>query len=172
MDLLTSMELETVVGQLLEQCGFTLALAESCTGGLVSHRITNVPGSSAYYKGSVTAYFNEIKEHLLWVKRDTLRQYGAVSEDVALEMAQGVRRLFCTDVGLAVTGIAGPSGGTRDKPVGLTYIALVAPDVERVNRHVWSGDRWENKERSAKAALYLLCCYLEERSATVGGPSQ
>jgi PncC family amidohydrolase len=163
MDPLTSMEPETVVGRLLEQRGFTLALAESCTGGLVSHRITNVPGSSVYYRGSVTAYSNEIKETVLQVKRDTLLQHGAVSEKAALEMAQGVRRLFQVDISLAVTGIAGPGGGTPDKPVGLTFVALAAPNVEKVDRYVWDGDRWENKEHSAEAVFGLLHCYLEDR---------
>lgn len=153
--------LEVTVGQLLKRRGFTLALAESCTGGLVSHRITNVPGSSVYYRGSVVAYSNEIKESILRVRSETLCRYGAVSERVALEMAQGVRRVFRTDVGLAVTGIAGPEGGAPDKPVGLTYTSLVAPGVERVERHVWSGNRLENKERSSEAVLDLLRRYLE-----------
>ncbi len=153
--------LQVTVGQLLKQRGFTLALAESCTGGLVSHRITNVPGSSVYYRGSVVAYSNESKESILRVQSETLYRYGAVSERVALEMAQGVRRVFRTDVGLAVTGIAGPEGGAPDKPVGLTYISLVAPDVERVEHHVWSGNRLENKERSSEAVLDLLRRYLE-----------
>jgi len=153
--------LEVVVGRLLKQRGFTLALAESCTGGLVSHRITNVPGSSVYYQGSVIAYSNEIKELALRVRHDTLQRYGAVSEHAALEMAQGVRRVFRTDIGLAVTGIAGPGGGTPEKPVGLIYIALAAPDVEKVARHVWSGSRQENKDRSAAAVLDLLRRYLE-----------
>ena len=155
--------LEIVVGRLLEQRRLTLALAESCTGGLVSHRITNVPGSSAYYHGSVIAYSNEIKELALQVRRDTLHRYGAVSEYAALEMAQGVRRAFHTDIGMAVTGIAGPDGGAPEKPVGLTFVSLAAPDVERVERHVWNGDRQENKERSSEAVLDLLRRYLEGR---------
>lgn len=153
--------IETVVGRLLKQRGLTLALAESCTGGLVSHRITNVPGSSAYYQGSAIAYSNEIKESILRVRPDTLHRYGAVSERTALEMARGARSAFCADVGLAVTGIAGPDGGTPEKPVGLIYISLVAPDVERVERYVWSGNRQENKERSSVAVLDLLRRYLE-----------
>ncbi|RLD00378.1 MAG: competence protein ComA [Chloroflexi bacterium] len=156
--------LEIVVGRLLKQRGLTLALAESCTGGLVSHRVTNVPGSSAYYLGSVIAYSNEIKEWILQVRRDTLHRHGAVSEQAALEMAQGVRRTFHADVGLAVTGIAGPGGGTPEKPVGLIYISLAALDVERVERHVWNGDRQENKNLSAEAVLDLLRRYLEDWS--------
>ena len=153
---------EIVVGRLLKQRGFKLAMAESCTGGLVGHRITNVSGSSAYYQGSITAYSNEIKEQMLQVKRETLSRHGAVSEQTALEMAQGVRRAFHADIGLAVTGIAGPHGYTPEKPVGLTYIALAAPDIEIVERYVWSGDRRENKACSAEAVLDLLRRYLED----------
>lgn len=155
--------LEIIVGRLLKQCGMALAVAESCTGGLVSHRVTNVPGSSAYYRGSVTAYSNEIKELLLHVQRDTLERYGAVSGQTAREMAQGVRQALCADIGVSVTGIAGPDGGTPEKPVGLVYVALAAPDGEWVERHMWSGDRWENKARSADAVLDLLRRYLEDQ---------
>jgi PncC family amidohydrolase len=159
--------LEAVVGQLLKRRGLTLAAAESCTGGLVSHRITDVPGSSVYYQGSVTSYSNEIKERVLHVKRDTLERYGAVSERAAWEMAQGVRDVLCADIGLAVTGIAGPDGGTPEKPVGLVYVALAAPDGVWVERYVWDDDRggalerWENKALSAEAVLDLLHRYLE-----------
>ena len=156
-------KLEVVVGRLLAQRGLTLAVAESCTGGLIGHRITDVPGSSAYYQGSITAYSYDVKEMVLHVRHDTLYHYGAVSEQTAREMAQGVRRAFRADVGLSVTGIAGPGGGMPGKPVGLVYVALAAPDGEWVERHVWSGNRWENKARSAEAALDLLRRYLEER---------
>jgi PncC family amidohydrolase len=155
--------LEVIVGRLLEQREMTLAAAESCTGGLVSHRITNVPGSSAYYNGSVTAYSNEIKEAVLRVRHDTLVQYGAVSEQVALEMARGVRDVLRVDVGLAVTGVAGPGGGTPEKPVGLVYVALAASDGEWAERHMWNGNRAENKACSAEAVLDLLRRYLEGR---------
>jgi PncC family amidohydrolase len=155
--------LELIVGRLLQQRGLTLAVAESCTGGLIGHRITSVPGSSAYYQGSVTAYSYDAKELILHVQHDTLYQYGAVSEQTAREMAQGVRRAFRADVGLAVTGIAGPGGGMPEKPVGLVYIALATPDGEWVERQVWAGNRLENKEHSAEAALGLLWRYLEDR---------
>jgi PncC family amidohydrolase len=157
--------LEAFIGQLLKQRGLTLAVAESCTGGLVSHRITNVPGSSAYYQGS--SYSNEIKERVLHVQRDTLERHGAVSEQAVREMAQGVRDVLCADVGMAVTGIAGPGGGTPEKPVGLVYVALAAPDGVWAERYVWEGDRgdsldrWENKALSAEAVLGLLRRYLE-----------
>jgi PncC family amidohydrolase len=155
--------LEVIVGKLLEQRGLTLAVAESCTGGLVGHRVTNVPGSSAYYRGSVTAYSNDAKELILRVRHETLRRYGAVSEQTAQEMARGVRALFDVDIGLSVTGIAGPGGGTPRKPVGLVYVALAAPDGKWVERHLWGGSRWTNKERAAEAVLELLLCYLERR---------
>ena len=155
--------LEVIVGRLLVRHGLTLAVAESCTGGLIGHRITNVPGSSAYYHGSITAYSNDIKELILHVRHDTLVQHGAVSEQTAREMAQGVRCAFHADIGLSVTGVAGPGGGAPGKPVGLVYIALSASDREWVERCVWDGNRWENKECSAEAALFLLCRCLEER---------
>jgi PncC family amidohydrolase len=159
----TEDDLEIAVGRLLREQGLTLAVAESCTGGLVGHRITNVPGSSDYYRGSITAYACDVKEALLHVRGETLADHGAVSEQAAREMAEGVRRAIGSDVGVSVTGIAGPTGGTAGKPVGLVYIALVAPDGEWVERHVWAGDRLENKARSADAALDLLRRYLERQ---------
>ena len=155
--------LEVIVGRLLRHREMTLAVAESCTGGLISHLITNVPGSSAYYQGSITAYSSEVKERILHVCHDTILHYGAVSEQTALEMAQGVRRAFRADVGLSVTGIAGPDGGRPGKPVGLVFVALSAPDGDWVERHVWRGDRMENKKSSAQAALDMLRRYLEDR---------
>lgn len=152
---------EVVIGRLLKQGRMKLAVAESCTGGLVGHRLTDVPGASAYYQGSITAYANEAKERILRVRHRTLSRYGAVSEQAAREMAQGVRRALRADVGLSVTGIAGPDGGSPDKPVGLVYVALAAPDGEWVERCEWSGNRWENKAYSAEAALDLLRRYLE-----------
>jgi PncC family amidohydrolase len=154
---------EALVGRLLRRVGMTLALAESCTGGLVAHRITNVPGSSDYFEGGIVSYSNETKERVLGVRQATLRRYGAVSEQTALEMVRGGRRVCRADVALALTGVAGPGGGTPDKPVGLVYVALATPDGEWVERHVWDGDRQGNKERSAEAALDLLCRYLEGR---------
>ncbi len=156
-------DLEVLVGRLLTERGLTLAAAESCTGGLIGHRITNVPGSSVYYQGSITAYSYDVKEQLLRVRHDTLYDHGAVSEQTARELAQGVRRALRADIGVAVTGIAGPGGGMPEKPVGLVYIALAAKDGEWVERHVWDGDRRENKARSAEATLDLLRRYLEGR---------
>ena len=152
--------LEEAIGRLLAQRGLTLSLAESCTGGLIGHRLTNVPGSSRYFMGGVAAYSNEAKEQVLGVRHKTLLQHGAVSEEVALEMAHGVRRLFGTDIALGVTGIAGPGGGTPHKPVGLVYIALVAEGFEQCERCQWEGDRVGNKESTAEEALKLLKRYL------------
>ncbi len=157
--------LEEKVGKLLIERGLTLALAESCTGGLIGHRLTNVPGSSEYFTGGVVAYAYDAKERVLGVRHDTLYDHGAVSEQTALEMARGARRLLMTDVALAVTGIAGPGGGTPEKPVGLVYIALSARDLERCERYVWVNDRAGNKAASADAALTLLLEYLEGQRA-------
>ncbi len=154
------MGLEKQIGDLLSQRRWTLAVAESCTGGLLGHRITNVPGSSTYFQGGVISYSNEAKERILGVPHKPLMEHGAVSKETALAMAQGARRLFDTDVALSVTGIAGPAGGTPEKPVGLVYIGLAAEGVDLWERHIWTGDRTENKERSADAALELLVKYL------------
>jgi PncC family amidohydrolase len=157
--------LEERVGQLLVKRGLTLALAESCTGGLIGHRITDVPGSSEYFMGGVVAYSYDAKERVLDVRHDTLYDHGAVSEPTALEMARGARRLLMADLALAVTGIAGPGGGTPEKPVGLVYVALSARDLERCQRHAWPHDRAGNKAATADAALALLLEYLEGRLA-------
>ena len=154
------MELEKQIGDLLSQRRWTLAVAESCTGGLLGHRITNVPGSSAYFQGGVISYSNEAKGRILGVPHETLIEHGAVSKETALAMAHGARRLFGTHIALSVTGIAGPAGGTPEKPVGLVYIGLAAEGVDLWERHIWTGDRTENKERSAEAALELLVKYL------------
>lgn len=152
--------LEKQVGELLRARRLTLATAESCTGGLIGHRLTDIPGSSDYYLGGVISYANAVKQQLLGVQAETLARHGAVSQPCALEMARGVRRLLQADIGLSVTGIAGPTGGTPDKPVGLVYVALAAADQEVCRRFVWDGDRAENKARSAHAALELLAAYL------------
>ena len=151
---------EQKVATVLVHSKLTVAVAESCTGGLLSHVLTNTPGSSEYFCGGVVSYTNEAKERLLGVKRNTLTMYGAVSEETAREMARGARRIFTTDIALAITGIAGPTGGSPQKPVGLTYIALSTTNSEKCERHVWRGNRWENKTRSVNAALRLLSHYL------------
>ena len=153
--------LEVAIGQALTARRLTLVVAESCTGGLISHRLTNVPGSSTYFLGGVIAYAYDAKEHVLGVHHLTLYEHGAVSEPTAREMALGVRRELAADVGLAVTGIAGPGGGLPGKPVGLTWVALSARDFERAEHYVWQGDRIANKEQSAEAALKLVQEYLD-----------
>jgi PncC family amidohydrolase len=154
--------LEIIVGELLRGRGLRLAVAESCTGGLIGHRITNVPGASTYYMGSVTAYAYEAKVRLLGVRWATLEKYGAVSKETALEMAAGVRRALAADVGVSVTGIAGPSGGTPEKPVGLTWIGLSAPGIDEAWEYIWNGDRLQVKEQSAQQALQLLVDFLND----------
>jgi len=154
--------LEALIGQLLTARQLTLATAESCTGGLVGHRLTNVPGSSAYFLGGVVAYSYDAKEHLLGVQHNTLYDHGAVSEPVALEMARGARQALGADIAVAVTGIAGPGGGMPGKPVGLTWIALSAHDEDRAAWFVWDGDRESNKAQSAEAALNMVHDYLKQ----------
>ena len=155
--------LEDIVGRLLTEQGLTIAVAESCTGGLIAHRLTNVSGSSTYFVGGVVAYSNEVKERVLGVSSETLSSYGAVSEECAREMARGARHLLDTDVAISSTGIAGPTGGTPQKPVGLVYVALAAQDIERCERHLWQGNRLENKRQTSEAALEMLRQYLEAR---------
>ena len=154
--------LEAKIGELLVSRGWTLAVAESCTGGLVSHRLTNVPGSSRYFLGGVVSYANEAKVRLLGVRPETLEAHGAVSAQTAREMAQRARRLFQADVAVAVTGIAGPGGGTVEKPVGLVFVHLSAPDAEWGERRHWTGGREKNKAQSAEAVLLLLRRYLRK----------
>lgn len=152
----TGQTLEEAVGERLVERGQTLALAESCTGGLVGHRITNVPGSSRYFLRGYVVYSNAAKVSDLSVKESTLAQYGAVSPQTAQEMAEGARRAAGSDFGLAITGIAGPDGGTTEKPVGLVYIALAHRGDTIVEKHFFAGERAQIKERSAQAALTLL----------------
>ena len=152
--------LEGTVGRLLEGRRSTLAVAESCTGGLVSDRITAVPGSSAYFVGGVVAYSNAMKQDHLGVSRQLLARHGAVSRPVALAMARGIRRATGAELGLAVTGIAGPAGGSRAKPVGLTHIALSGPRRQTAERHLFSGDRATVKFKASQAALNLLRLHL------------
>lgn len=158
---------EAKVGSALNRRGWTLALGESCTGGLIAHRITEIPGSSEYFLGGVVAYSNPIKESLLNVQPETLEAVGAVSEETAREMARGAREVMRAAVGVSVTGIAGPGGATEGKPVGLTFISVSTPDGEWVERHVFEGDRHANKQASAEAALKLLLQVLSE-----GDPSE
>jgi len=154
--------LEIQLGKLLHERGLKLVLAESCTGGLLGSRITDVPGSSEYFLGSVVAYAYETKAALLGVSWDTLNTKGAVSRETVLEMARGIRASMKADISVAVSGIAGPGGGTPDKPVGTTWIGLVGTDGESAQLFHFSGDREGNKVLAVDAALKLLLDYLQE----------
>jgi PncC family amidohydrolase len=144
------------VGDAMLAGGRRLATVESCTGGLVAHLITEIPGSSDYFVGGLVTYSNELKEALADVPPDVLEAHGAVSAQVARSMAEGARHRLGVDVAVAVTGIAGPDGGSAAKPVGLTYVGIADGDGFDVRRHVWDGDRTANKRRSAAAALELV----------------
>lgn len=150
-------------GRLLRAGGLTLAVAESCTGGLIGHRLTQVPGSSDYFLGGVIAYSNAAKIAILGVPRSTLGKYGAVSRQTAAEMARGARHTFCADIAVATTGIAGPSGGNRAKPVGLVYLGLADKDGTQVRRFLFRGSRRAVKSQAADAALAMLIEYLQRR---------
>jgi len=155
--------LEALVGEMLRELGMRLATAESCTGGLLAHRLTNVPGSSDYYLGGVVSYANEAKLRLAGVRPETLEKHGAVSQATVLEMARGVRLALDAHIGVSISGVAGPGGGTPAKPVGTTWIGLSAPGCEQAWHFVWEGDRLHNKERSAQMALELLAEYLNSQ---------
>lgn len=153
-------DIENKVGAELRKRGWRLAVAESCTGGLIGHRITNISGSSTYYLGSITAYAYRAKVRLLDVSWDTLESHGAVSEETIREMALGIRHILAADVGLAVSGIAGPTGGTPTKPVGYTWIGLSTTKGIWTLQHTASGNRIENKEEAAQVALEFLYNFL------------
>jgi nicotinamide-nucleotide amidase len=157
------MVLEERVGSLLLQHSKRIAVAESCTGGLVAHRITNVPGASGYFEAGFVTYSNKAKEDLLSVPGVVIRENGAVSDEVARSMAEGARRAAGVDIGLAVTGIAGPGGGTSEKPVGTVYIALAAPDGTFVRKFSFQGDRAEIKLQTSEKALLFVLDHLEGR---------
>lgn len=166
---MTDEDLEVQIGNLLREAGMKLAVSESCTGGLIGHRITNIPGSSDYYLGSITAYAYEAKERLLGVQHTTLIQYGAVSKETVLEMATGVRQVFAADftaervIGLAVSGIAGPGGGMPGKPVGLVWIGLSAPGEDWAGQFLFIGSRIDVKNQTADAALLRVRDYLSSK---------
>ena len=155
--------LEDQIGSLLRERGLKLSLAESCTGGLIGDRITNLPGSSEYFWGSLVTYAYEAKVALLNVSWDTLNMRGAVSRETVLEMARGARAALGTDIAVSVSGIAGPGGGTEDKPVGTTWTGLVAADGEWTRLFRFDGNRLQNKASAADAALQFLLDYLDGR---------
>lgn len=157
--------LAETIGKLLQDRRLKLAVAESCTGGLLAAHITNIPGSSAYFEGGVVVYSYAAKKRMLEVPASTLETYGAVSAETAIAMARGARRLLRVDLAIAITGIAGPTGATPQKPVGLTYIALASAKGEECRKYLWTGDRWENRRQSVRAALQWLQEYLESTEA-------
>ena len=152
--------IEQEIGDILRRRGMTLGAVESATGGLISHRITNIPGSSDYYKGSIISYSNEAKVRIVGVKKETIDRYGAVSARVAEEMAEGGRKLLAVDICLADTGIAGPGGATPEKPVGLFYLGLSHQGRTYSRQHNFAGSRERNKQAAAEAALRWLKEYL------------
>jgi len=150
------------LGKLLKERHLTISVAESCTGGLVMDKITDVSGSSEYFMGGVIAYSDKLKMKVLGVKEETLKRVGAVSREVAQEMARGVRNLTGTDIGVSTTGIAGPTGATPTKPVGLVYIGFGSANKEMVERHIFKGDRRMVKEQVAQAALKIVRRWLQK----------
>ncbi|MCD6573780.1 MAG: CinA family protein [Thermoplasmata archaeon] len=149
------------IAKLLKEKKLSIATAESCTGGLLAHMLTNVSGSSEYYKGGVIAYSNEAKICMLHVRRATLQKYGAVSEQTAYEMADGAKRKFDTSFALSTTGVAGPAA-SENKPVGLVYIGFANPYGIEVKKYKFNGNRLENKQNFANAALKILLEFLRE----------
>jgi len=160
-------ELSAELGHQLDAHHLTIALAESCTGGLLASILTDIPGSSHYLIGGVVSYSNFAKMQVLGVRAETLEAHGAVSPETAREMARGARALFQTDLAVAITGIAGPGGGTPEKPVGLVYLHLAAEGVDWGEMHVWPHDRIGNKQASVAAALRLALRYVKERTVRV-----
>ncbi len=152
--------IEARIGEGLTELGLTVSVAESCTGGLVGSRLTDVAGSSLYFLGGIVAYSNDAKLKLLDVRPATLAARGAVSEQTAREMAEGVRKSFGSDIGLAVTGIAGPGGATKDKPIGLMWFALATDETTLARSALLPGDRQQNKAAAAEQLLSLLEEYL------------
>ncbi len=160
-------ELSAELGRQLDAHHLTIALAESCTGGLLASILTDIPGSSHYVMGGVVSYSNFAKMKVLGVRPETLEAHGAVSPETAQEMAQGSRALLQTDIAIAITGIAGPGGGSPEKPVGLVYLHLAAEDADWGEMHVWPHDRIGNKQATVAAALRLALRYVKDRTARV-----
>lgn len=153
---MTNQILARAAASFLSETGMTLAVAESCTGGLITHLLTEVPGISSSFLMGVVAYSNQAKINQLAVPEKTILAHGAVSEQVALAMASGVRRAASADIGIAVTGIAGPTGGSPEKPVGLVYVAISGPDGEYAHKFNFEGTRSGIKEKAAAAALEII----------------
>jgi len=161
-------ELDRTLAGFLRDSGLTLAVAESCSGGLIAKRLTDMPGSSGYFLLGVVSYANSAKERVLDVSKELLEQHGAVSNEVALAMAEGVRTLAGSDIAIATTGIAGPDGGTDEKPVGTVFIAIASALGCHAVRHCFSGSREKVREATAEAALQLLLNRLSPASGGEG----
>ena len=153
--------MEVELGKILTEKNLTISCAESCTGGLLTSRLTDVAGSSAYVQGSIVSYSNEIKNSVLNVKAETLKNFGAVSEQTARQMSNNVRELFKTDIGVGITGIAGPGGGSAEKPVGTVYISVSNSDKTFVKRFNFGGSRIEIKNQSCDAAIKMVMEVIE-----------
>ena len=168
-DAATLADLAAVVGARCAALGVRFAAVESCTGGLVGHLVTEVPGSSAWFVGGFVTYSDDLKQAMVGVPADVLAAHGAVSAQVAMAMASGGRTRTGADLAVAVTGIAGPDGGSPAKPVGLTYVAVADAAGVDVRRYLWTGDRSDNKRRSAAAALESLLERLDGADAATHG---
>jgi len=149
-------KLQKNIAESLTKKKLTLSVCESCTGGMLSSIITGTPGSSNYFCGGVIAYSNEVKQEIVGVKPATLRKYGAVSAEVAREMAEGVRKRFKSDIGIGITGIAGPAGGSKKKPVGLVYLCVAVSQHLYVEHHIFKGSRNQIRKEACDKALRLL----------------
>ncbi len=155
---------EIQLGQLLSDSGLTISVAESFTGGMIGHVITNAPGSSRYFEGGVIAYANEVKMEILGVSEQTLIDHGAVSRETVLEMARGVRAALNTDIGISSSGIAGPDGGSAQKPIGMAWIGLSAPQMEYAEQFIFPGDRLQIKEQGVQTAIQRVIDFLVKLS--------
>lgn len=144
------------IAKALTRKKLTLSVCESCTGGMLGSIITSTPGSSKYFCGGVIAYSNEVKQRVVGVRQVTLKRFGAVSAEVAREMAQGVRKKFKADISISITGIAGPTGGTKEKPVGLVYLCVAARQHVNVEHHIFKGSRNQIRKEACDKALRLL----------------
>ena len=151
----------TAIGKILKKKGRTLVMAESCTGGLASNRLTDVPGSSGYFIAGVVAYSNDVKKELLGVTENTIKKHGAVSREVARAMAEGARSAFRSDIAASITGIAGPGGGSRKKPVGLAFLGFTSGKISKSKRVLFAGDRRTLKESFAQALLEFILVNLK-----------
>lgn len=144
------------IGRLLSKKNLTLSICESCTGGMLGSIITEIPGSSKYFKGGIIAYSNEIKSKIIGVKNKTLKNFGAVSSQTAKEMALGLKRLTNSDIGISITGIAGPGGATKTKPVGLVYIGVIFKEKIKIKKNIFAGNRQQIRKKACEKALVLI----------------